>query len=162
MFVTCFLVHPKTSHYGAQVGLYTMTGRWNAFNGSCGRGLTTASGVVSCRTTSACRRRSRLVCAGDSNRCVSRARHVTVDVDVVVIASPSPCVQGVGLVGGVKNISSSETSPIDPMASGHLVSHFHTAARTRLTSKRGMARDKRQAEQRRGGGIAKWVEMSKS
>jgi hypothetical protein len=55
---------------------------------------------------------------------------------------------GFGLVGGVKNSSSSEMSPTGPMASGHLQSHFQTATRTRLTSKRGMVRERRQVEQK--------------
>ena len=33
--------------YGAQLGLYTLTGRWYAFNGPCGEGVTTGGGVVS-------------------------------------------------------------------------------------------------------------------
>lgn len=144
MFVTRLIVYPTTLHYGAQLGLYTITGRWNALSGECGRGVTTGGGAVSCRTTSACRRRSRRVCAGDSNRCASPARVVTLEMDAEMIPTSSSWVQGEGLVGGVKNTSSSEMLPTGPMASGHLQSHFHTATRTRFTSKRGMARDRRQ------------------
>jgi hypothetical protein len=50
---------------------------------------------------------------------------------------------GTGDVGGVKNSSSSEMAPTGPIASGHLQSHFQTATRTRLTSKRAMVRERR-------------------
>ena len=133
--------------------MYTITGRWNAFRGDCGRGLTTGGGEVSCRTTSACRRRSRRVYAGDSNRCASLARVVTLDVDAVMTPTPSSWVQGGGLVGGVKNTSSSEMLPTGPMASGHLHSHFHTATRTWLPSERGIARE--------GGGTKNWRKLGK-
>ena len=62
---TRWTVHHTTSHYAAQFGLYTMTGRWYAFSGSFGRGVTSGDGVVSCRTTSACLRWSLRLCAGD-------------------------------------------------------------------------------------------------
>lgn len=88
MFVTCMIVYHRTLRYGAQAGLYTITGRWNAFSGDCGRGFTSAVGVVSCRTTSACWRLSRRVCAGDINRCASQASNVSADVDVGTIQSP--------------------------------------------------------------------------
>ena len=123
---------PTTLHYCAQAGLYTITGLWKAFSGECGRGLTTGGGAVSCRTTSACRRCSRRVCAGDSNRGASPARVVTLSEDAAIIPAPPSWVQGERHVGGVKNTSSSEMSPTGPMASGHLQSHFHTATRTRF------------------------------
>ena len=63
------IFHPKTKWlhhgelstlhlqpYGAQIGLYTTTGRGYAFSGERGRGVTTGGGVVSRRTTSACLR----------------------------------------------------------------------------------------------------------
>ena len=34
-------------NYGAQLGLYTLIGRWYAFSGPCGEGVTTGVGVVS-------------------------------------------------------------------------------------------------------------------
>ena len=37
-------------HYGAQLGLKTLTGRWYAFSGPCGEGGTIGAGDVSCRT----------------------------------------------------------------------------------------------------------------
>lgn len=153
-------VYPTTLHYRAQLGLYTITGRWNAFSGECGRGVTTGGAAVSCRTTSSCRRRSRRCCAGDSNRCASAGGVVMLAGDAEVIAACWSWVRGEGLVGGVKNTSSSEVSPTGPTASGHLQSHFHTAARTRITSKRGMVRERRQLEENTAK-RCKWVQVSK-
>ena len=34
-------------NYEAQLGLYTLTGRWYAFRGPCGEGATIGAGVVS-------------------------------------------------------------------------------------------------------------------
>src|ERR1700738_960960 len=98
------------SHYGAQLGLYTITGRWYAFSGACGRGFTTGGGVVSYRTTSACRRWSQHVCAGDSSRCASPAGVMRLEGDAEMpptFWSPAPLK---GLVGGVKNSSSLDMS----------------------------------------------------
>lgn len=38
---------PVVLDYGAQLGLYTLTGRWYAFNGPCGEGVTTGGEAVS-------------------------------------------------------------------------------------------------------------------
>ena len=119
-------------HYGAQLGLYTLIGSWYAFSGACGRGVTIGHGAVSCRTTSACRRLRRRVCAGDSSPCASLATTTLLEAGMVLPSSSSA--QGNGLVGGVKNSSSPELSPVGPMASGHLRSHLQTATRTRFTS----------------------------
>ena len=67
-----------------------------------------------------------------------------------------------GLVGGVKNSSSPETSPAGPMTSGHLQSHFQTADRTRFTSKGGMVRGGWQQEQNAAEWVSPRVEVSKT
>ena len=55
--------------------------------------------------------------------------------------TPSSSARSKGLVGGVKNSSSPEMSPVGPMASGHLQSHFQTAILTRFTSNGDMVRE---------------------
>lgn len=123
---------PRCLHYGAQLGLYTLIGSWYAFSGGCGRGGTIGHGAVSWRTTSTCRRLRRRVCAGNSSPCASPATTKLVSPEMVPASSSSAV--GKGLVGGVKNSSSPELSPMGPMTSGHLRSHLQTADRTRFTS----------------------------
>jgi hypothetical protein len=120
--------------YGAQLGLKTLIGFWYAFSGAFeGGGLTTGGGVVSCRTASACRRLSRAVCAGDSNRGTSLAMDMTAEGESGLLDTCWSSLHRPGVVGGVKNSLSLELSSTGPMASGHLQSHFHTAVLTRLT-----------------------------
>ena len=120
--------------HGAQLGLKTFIGFWYAFSGAFEEGgMTTGGGVVSCRTTSAWRRLSRAVCAGDSNRGTSLAMPKTAGGGTCWSSPHRP-----GVVGGVKNSLSLELSSTGPMASGHLQSHFQTDALTRITSKGAM------------------------
>lgn len=116
----------QRDHYGAQLGFYTIIGRWYAFRGLCGRGVANGDGDVSCRTTSACLRWSRRVYAGESSCCASPAVTMMLEEEMTPLSSSSA--EGARLVGGVTNSSSPETSPIGPITSGHLQSHFHTIA----------------------------------
>ena len=95
---------------------------------------------MSCRSTSACRRLSRAVCAGDNNRGDSLAMDMSADEDSGLLGTWWSSTHRPGDVGGVKNSVSLELSSTGPMASGHLQSHFHTDELTRATSKGAMLR----------------------
>lgn len=97
-------------HYGAQLGLYTLIGRWYAFSGPCGEGATTGGGVVSCRTASACRRRSLPVCDGDRSFGTPCVGNTSVVGDLAIAATHCCWEACGGVVGGVKNSSSLEVS----------------------------------------------------
>ena len=97
-------------HYGAQLGLKTFTGRWDAFSGACGAGFTTGGGDVSWRTAAACRRRSRSACDGESRFCAPCMGDMQPVGDSVVTATRSCSEEGGGDVGGVKNSSSLDVS----------------------------------------------------
>lgn len=97
--------------------------------------------MVSCRTTSACRRRSRAVCAGESNLSAPLGGEMRVEGRCGMVATRGSSASCKGVVGGVKKSLSLELSSRGPIASGHLQSHLQTAARTCLTSTRAKLRE---------------------
>ena len=101
---------PSPFDYGAQLGLYTLIGRWYAFSGPCGQGATTGGGAVSCTTACACRRRSLPDCAGDRRIGTPLVGNTSVVDDLASGATHSWWEACGGDVGGVKNSSSLEVS----------------------------------------------------